>query len=529
MSELRRLSLAATAFILLTAACDDGAATADDQLSEDTSGGSGQGSGTADAGNAGSGADSGGGSDTESGDTSPAEPGDDGAPCLQGSDCASGFCLTDEQGFPGGLCTVFDCTSRQDCFGVGTACLRGQFNGNLCVPLCVADSDCREGYECRGTGTGSFCYPAFANLNLDPVCASDFVAADDVTNFSFGSTSRLDRHRISFDVPEGATSLFVLAWDQGHTLVPDLIRTPTAGELQMQDYASYLFTPISLGEVSPVLLPGGPAYQQYVETGRYEMEFGTDGPQSEDLCYLLYTESESLSATGEALVVDLNFYFVGADGLTAETAVGDPAFARLIESFNSVYSTANVEVGEVRYFDVGGDILDRFQVIRDSNEVYELVRLSRQPGSTRDALLSANVFFIQGFAGQSSSVLGISTGIPGAAGVHGQAGTGLVFSAEYLRQTGNVNGPQLVGQVLAHELGHYLGLFHTTEQSGGQFDQLDDTERCSTIENGNLAACADYNNLMFPIAAIRNTLELSDGQVSIIRANPLTKPVGGRP
>lgn len=525
MSELRRFSLAATALVLVAIGCDDGGDAAVEEVAADASDGSSQGSGAADAESSGSGS----GADSGVADTTPVEPGDDGAPCMQNADCASGFCLTDEQGFPGGLCTVFDCASRQDCYGVGTACLRGQFNGNLCVPLCVADADCREGYECRGTGSGSFCYPAFANLNLNPVCASDFVAAADVTNFSFGSSSRLDRHRIAFDVPVGSTSIFVLAWDQGHTLVPDLIRPPTAGELQMQDYASYLFTPVSLGDVSPVLLPGGPNYSQYVESGRYEMEFGTDGPASEDLCYLLFTEAESLSATGEPLVVDLNFYFVGADGLTAETAVGDAAFTRLIASFNSVYSTANVEVGEVRYFDVGGDILERFQVIRDSNEVYELVRLSRQPGSTRDALLSANVFFIQGFAGQSSSVLGISTGIPGAAGVHGQAGTGLVFSAEYLRQTGNVNGPQLVGQVLAHELGHYLGLFHTTEQSGGQFDQLEDTERCSTIENGNLAACADYNNLMFPIAAIRTSLELSDGQVSIIRANPLTKPVGGRP
>ena len=522
----RILLLLASGFLPLMAACVDGSSTADDDSGVAAAlDGSGSGSGSGDA-DAGSGADVGG--DVEQ-DTAPIVPGDDGASCTQNADCASGFCLTDEQGFPGGLCTVFDCTSRQDCYGVGTACLRGQFNGNLCVPLCVTDSDCREGYECRGTGSGSFCYPAFANGSLNPVCASDFVAADDVTNFDFGSTSRLDRHRISFDVPEGATSLFVLAWDQGHTLVPDLIRAPSAGELKMQDYASYLFTPISLGEVSPVLLPGGPNYSAYVEGGRYEMEFGTNGPQSEDLCYLVYTESESLSATGEALVVDLNFYFVGADGLTADSAPGDPAFARLIDSFNAVYSTANVSVGEVRYFDVGGDILDRFQVIRDSNEVYELVKLSRQPGSTRDALLSANVFFIQGFAGQSSSVLGISTGIPGAAGVHGQAGTGLVFSAEYLRQTGNVNGPLLVGQVLAHELGHYLGLFHTTEQTGGQFDQLEDTDRCPTIENGNLAACADYSNLMFPIAAIRSNLELSDGQVSIVRANPLTKPVGGRP
>lgn len=54
---------------------------------------------------------------------------------------------------------------------------------------------------------------------------------------------------------------------------------------------------------------------------------------------------------------------------------------------------------------------------------------------------------------------------------------------------------QLYGEVLAHEVGHYLGLFHPVEQSYDFWDALADTEEC-----GNRARCEERlsTNLMFP-------------------------------
>ena len=44
---------------------------------------------------------------------------------------------------------------------------------------------------------------------------------------------------------------------------------------------------------------------------------------------------------------------------------------------------------------------------------------------------------------------------------------------------------QLLGETAAHEMGHQLGLFHTTESGGTQFDILSDTLECqkSTQDN----------------------------------------------
>ena len=448
---------------------------------------------------------------------------EDGEACLTDDDCQSGNCLTDSDGFPGGYCTVAECESRRDCFGVDRACLRGEFNGNLCVNLCETLDDCRPGYECVGEATGSYCYPSYAGAALQPVCESEFIAADDVVAGGFGGFGgggRYDRRAFTFELSEGVTSFAVIAYDRHYAVQPDLLIAPNGTEYETDRYAAYMYTPLTLERVAPMLFPGGPQFVDMVMPGEYTFEVGYEGPEDSSPCLVVIEEFEDLDPQADLLEVDLNFYFVGVPGLNSMTADSDSDFADMMDEFDSVMRLAGIRLGEVRYFDVTGDIEDTFEVIYTQQAAFDLVTLTRQPGSERRELLSANVFFIRGFSGnEMSSVLGISTGIPGVPGIHGQQGTGLVFSSEYL---GGRGGSELVGQVLAHELGHFLGLFHTTEQSGGQTDHLADTPECADISRGNLGACPDYENLMFPIAAPRSDLVVSEGQSVILRANPLT-------
>ena len=83
-----------------------------------------------------------------------------------------------------------------------------------------------------------------------------------------------------------------------------------------------------------------------------------------------------------------------------------------------------------------------------------------------------------------------------------------------------MSGDEYTGIVFAHEVGHYLGLYHTSEQNGFSFDPLQDTPECGRIS----ASCPDVNNLMFPFAGITHT-EVSDEQGFVVGANPLTKEV----
>ena len=44
--------------------------------------------------------------------------------------------------------------------------------------------------------------------------------------------------------------------------------------------------------------------------------------------------------------------------------------------------------------------------------------------------------------------------------------------------SGSTLDAQLLGETAAHEMGHQLGLFHTTESGGTEFDILTDTAEC---------------------------------------------------
>lgn len=111
----------------------------------------------------------------------------------------------------------------------------------------------------------------------------------------------------------------------------------------------------------------------------------------------------------------------------------------------------------------------------------------------------------------ASNVLGVSGGIPGALAPTDRSA--VTVSAEEaaaaVLAVGEAAGPDLVfdaaeerllAETVAHEVGHFLGLFHPAElpatgQRVTRWDALDDTPECP-----DLATCADRlgDNLMFP-------------------------------
>ena len=105
--------------------------------------------------------------------------------------------------------------------------------------------------------------------------------------------------------------------------------------------------------------------------------------------------------------------------------------------------------------------------------------------------------------------------------------------------SGSTLNPQLLGETAAHEMGHQLGLFHTTEAGGTEFDIISDTAECpkSSWDNDNNSQmsaeeCDGYGagNVMFWTAwssssrsAGKKQEALSSYQQQVLKYSPLAK------
>lgn len=156
--------------------------------------------------------------------------------------------------------------------------------------------------------------------------------------------------------------------------------------------------------------------------------------------------------------LDMNLYFSGSNGWTAETAQANPQFQQIMAQVDTIYQSIGVKIGDLQYRNIDA----RYQAIESiqgaDSDLMELY--SQSSASTMNAL---NLFFVdeitmpaQGGMG-GGTILGIAGGIPGPPLVQGTSKSGVVVATRAFP-----GGPGLAS-VIAHEAGHFLGLFHTTE------------------------------------------------------------------
>ena len=144
---------------------------------------------------------------------------------------------------------------------------------------------------------------------------------------------------------------------------------------------------------------------------------------------------------------------------------------------------------------------------------------------------SVNIFFIDSFTGASGAGrLGISPGIPGTLGVQGR------FNGILINATATRGGPddfyaRTTAEFAFHEMGHHLGLLHTTEAYFGN-DIIDDTAEClqatddaNNNQQAEISECPDGLNPMFWTSdlSVQKT-PLTAGQRRVIYYSPIAYP-----
>ena len=167
-------------------------------------------------------------------------------------------------------------------------------------------------------------------------------------------------------------------------------------------------------------------------------------------------------------------------------------------------------------------------VIATDQDMYKLVAAYPSPAENN----AMNIFVVTRFDNLPAGVIGLALGLPGPFNHQGTAVSGTL--AEY---QGDGEGITL-GYILAHEFGHYLGLYHSSQTNDSAtsiigHDPIADTAECTTAElgsKGNIDKCPDRHNLMFPYVCDPSVdtgcdnPDVSQGQGNVVRYNPGVTP-----
>jgi hypothetical protein len=212
----------------------------------------------------------------------------------------------------------------------------------------------------------------------------------------------------------------------------------------------------------------------------------------------------------------LRVFIGGVAGLNGANARTNARLQAAITRMRAIYATAGVSVVVDGYADLLPADGARFATIDSQEELRALFRLSA--GITGDSL---PLFIVRGISSTAGleNAIGIAGGIDGPPGIYGTGSSGVVVSWD------NTFGrADLLAQVMAHECGHYLGLWHSMERlpactTAGQMDcslwggvdNLSDTP-------ATMAGAA--RNLMYWTTSGSNEA-LSAGQGLMMRVNPI--------
>jgi hypothetical protein len=344
------------------------------------------------------------------------------------------------------------CTKDDDC--ASSHCYDG-----LCMEACTVDSECSAGQQCVSV-----------NILLDGGIPKfkGCVLRQGATTYVLG-TFPVDGKPHGFDIPPNASS-FVLVTDVASTteigavgqfLDPAgkaLYSNPqTACDEYTQPIRSF-----AMEQIASIYVPNTPSVKLTpgVYTYYLSSSAGLTGPITVRLQLKLGVAQKG--------TLNINWFFLNLAGtcipggtLNAASAPTHSWMNKVRNNMLTILKSAGLSIGKETFANLNNPALDVIDetLTGISPEVQQL--FSSTKGIQGNAV---NIFLVRKIQAQGTGggeVLGMAGGIPGPLGLHGYVHSGLMVSADTACYEQYGYNP---GHTVAHEIGHYLGLFHSQER-----------------------------------------------------------------
>jgi hypothetical protein len=330
--------------------------------------------------------------------------------------------------------------------------------------------------------------------------------------------------RINIEIPFGVESFLIEVRGKRGKYFLTEFTTPEGKEL----IESALYTTRGAREIPGLvdwLYPNQPNLR--VEEGTYQIIVrGTDAFNgnniSENIDVLVYTPQAKPAQT---CGVHLDFL---VDDAALSLPSFDAAVERIVQEVDSNYRQIGIKVADYQTYRVD---LQSSDIDLDDGSVVGVVDnvLAKTVSNGAARKNSIHILLVRRIGGSDNPTFdpaGYSMGLPGPY-AHDRGTSAVMVSTElYASGNGELDAEGLASS-LAHEIGHYLGLYHTSERNGSNHDPISDTPECESE-----FSCTDdfRRNLMTSSfwlqggpPSFRN--RFTEGQGKIMRGHPLCEPM----